>query len=236
MDVDTDNTYKNPDIEELLRGFQSEGFDENQKDIAFYLKRFDLTFKLHFLCFETVYEEWKRDLLMKNIGKRHLKVVLENFPGREYESIKYQQIKIYVFCKALQQGQERITDFLSRLRSLASGCQFGQHLEERLRDQFIFGLLDSDVGREIFYRFSSASVSLEEVVDVAENFEDVKFNFNMIQNIGEASSHVYKSRNSMAKQVVTNNKERSTQIRLSNNKTCVRCGENWHKNIREFQR
>ena len=40
--------------------------------------------------------------------------------------------------------EESITNFVVQLRKLATHCEFGDHLNEALRDRFVCGLRSSD--------------------------------------------------------------------------------------------
>ena len=46
----------------------------------------------------------------------------------------------FYFHRRNQAPEESVADFIAQLRRLAMHCQFGDHLNEALRDRFVCGL------------------------------------------------------------------------------------------------
>ena len=55
----------------------------------------------------------------------------------------------YKFFKRLQQPSESIIDYMGELRKLAKTCNFAGYLNTALRDQFVCGLRDTHIQREL---------------------------------------------------------------------------------------
>ena len=55
----------------------------------------------------------------------------------------------YKFFKRLQQPSESIIDYMGELRKLAKTCNFAGYLNTTLRDQFVCGLRDTHIHREL---------------------------------------------------------------------------------------
>ena len=53
------------------------------------------------------------------------------------------------FFKRQQGAGEGMTDYMSELRSLAKTCNFGVYLDTALRDQFVCGLKEPQIQREL---------------------------------------------------------------------------------------
>ena len=54
-------------------------------------------------------------------------------------------VQQYKFNLRTQKPEESIATFIAKLRCLAEHCQFGQTLDEMLRDQLVCGIADSRV-------------------------------------------------------------------------------------------
>eukprot|EP00731_Ephydatia_muelleri_P005994 Em0003g242a len=76
----------------------------------------------------------------------------------------------YRFFKCAQKGEESVIDFMSQLRALAKTCNFGNYLEIALRDQFVCGLQDSRIQRELL---CVRDLTLEQALDKARSIEIV---------------------------------------------------------------
>ncbi|KFD48096.1 hypothetical protein M513_11039 [Trichuris suis] len=61
-------------------------------------------------------------------------------------SVIYQR---FHFQRRLQRDGEGIATYIAEFRRLASDCNFGSNLEERLRDQFVCGLKDEDLQKRL---------------------------------------------------------------------------------------
>ncbi|KAJ1165626.1 hypothetical protein NDU88_006045, partial [Pleurodeles waltl] len=74
----------------------------------------------------------------------------------------------YYFGKRKQTDDESIEDFVTALRKLASSCNFGENLEERIRDQFMLEC-KCDKVREALW--AKNDPSLDEVLIIAKQVE-----------------------------------------------------------------
>lgn len=74
-------------------------------------------------------------------------------------------IERYKFYKARRHRSESVEDWAMRVRNMAARCEFGDCLDECLRDKFIFGL-----GEEHLFQFveSDVSLSFEQAVKIVK--------------------------------------------------------------------
>ncbi|KII61030.1 hypothetical protein RF11_01747 [Thelohanellus kitauei] len=223
-----------------------ERFDENVEDWTYYEKRFELTLKIEGISDGGPLEEQRRDLLLKCIGPDHFRAILDNFNDRDYESLSYQEIRgflrqkfdkkinylyqRYMFNKTTQNSDEKIAMFLSRLKSVSNKCQFGSSLEERLRDQFILGLGAEDIQKELFYKFSSVDVSLNEVFEVARSLEEAKENIQTMHGVSTFGNvNAVKNKGHNEKNFAS--REEQNQKVIDPRITCIRCGKARHSQV-----
>lgn len=71
----------------------------------------------------------------------------------------------YEFNTRKQKKREKLQDFAIELEIMAEDCDFGEFLDQALRDQFIAGLLDPSIRKKFFTLEST--LSFKEVVDIA---------------------------------------------------------------------
>ena len=70
----------------------------------------------------------------------------------------------FQFNSRVQRPSESISDFLAALRNLARTCNYGNALDDLLRDRFVVGLRDQTIQRTLL---TMDNVSLKQAVDVA---------------------------------------------------------------------
>ena len=70
----------------------------------------------------------------------------------------------FIFHQRTQKPGEPINQFLMELRRLARTCEFGQFLEEALRDRLVCGLNNSSIQKKLL---SEKDLTLQRAVDIA---------------------------------------------------------------------
>lgn len=63
---------------------------------------------------------------------------------------------------------------INSLRALAGNRDFGQNLEERLRDQLVIGVNNSIWRQEIFRQYPSNDVPLENILKSLQSYEQAE--------------------------------------------------------------
>lgn len=69
-----------------------------------------------------------------------------------YIQTKVEIAETFKFHQVMQRKDETIANFLGRLRSTASACNYGDFLNRALRDQFVVGLYDDDDRKQLLSR------------------------------------------------------------------------------------
>ncbi|KAJ1215892.1 hypothetical protein NDU88_003499 [Pleurodeles waltl] len=122
----------------------------------------------------------------------------------------------YYFGKRKQTDDESIEDFVTALRKLASSCNFGENLEERIRDQFMLECKCDKVREALWVKNDP---SLDEVLIIAKQ---VEHSMACIENLRKSKNL---SMEVQALDTKTNNKfQANIRARLM----CFRCGSTTH--------
>ena len=74
----------------------------------------------------------------------------------------------FAFHKRDQLPEEKVNDFLIKLRRLARMCDFGEFLEQALRDRFVCGLANTDLQKRLL---TEKNLTLERAIAVATAME-----------------------------------------------------------------
>ena len=133
-------------------------------------------------------------LLLEHFKPKHL-VVAESFK----------------FYNAKQKEGESISNFLVRLKHLASTCEFGSFLKRSLRDKFVCGLKDDKIQEKLL----SEDKSREEAIKMAKSMELATAN---VAHIKE------KETDGVNKMCVESN-----AFELQKKKMCFGCSGRWHE-------
>ena len=135
-------------------------FDPELERIEDYKERFDFYCVAH-----GVAEERKKALFLTGMGQKmytRLKIWVSPTPLHDLSldeivaKLKARTVpetieiaERFRFFKRQQGADEGLTDYMSGLRALAKTCNFGNYLETALRDQFVCGLKDVQIQREL---------------------------------------------------------------------------------------
>eukprot|EP00731_Ephydatia_muelleri_P009464 Em0005g50a len=163
----------------MSRGLEQ--FDPTVERIDDYKERFD-----YYCVANGVGNDRKKALFLTKIGQKmfsNLKVwvsptalsdlSLDDIVTRLRARTVPETIEIaerYRFFKRVQKSEENVIEYMSNLRALAKTCNFGDYLDTALRDQFVCGLQDSRIQRELL---CIRDLSLAQAQDKARSMEIV---------------------------------------------------------------
>lgn len=151
--------------------------DEDWTD---YSKKLDQLFKKE--CFDN---DRKVAILLAFLGKEAygvLKCKCDPIPPKDKTYEQLEEIlkknfstqeavfhKRSIFYDAMQERNEAVSDWFARIKSLAAPCEFGNQLDDKIKDKFITGLEKG----EIFYRLCRVNCDrkLSDLVDIAVKTE-----------------------------------------------------------------
>ena len=100
-------------------------------------------------------------------GSKSLREIMEVLRSH-FEPKRVVIAQWFNFYKRDQAAGESITDYDANLRKLASQCQFGDHLEETLRDHFVCGLRHEAIQRRLL---SEVDLTYAKAMEIASGME-----------------------------------------------------------------
>ena len=121
----------------------------------------------------------------------------------------------YYFYNRHQKPSESIADFVAELRRFATHCEFGDHLNEALRDRLVCGMRHKGIQQRLLSEFG---LTLTKAIEIAQGMEAAERNARKLQN-GDTqyTDEVHK--------VEGSHSQREEQQR---GKACYRCGATDH--------
>ncbi|UYV67442.1 hypothetical protein LAZ67_5000618 [Cordylochernes scorpioides] len=82
-------------------------------------------------------------------------------------------VERFIFFKRMQLKEESISDYLVEIKRLASSCNFGNFLEDSLRDKMVCGLYNAKIQNRIL---SEGDISLAKIIEIALSMEAAEKN------------------------------------------------------------
>lgn len=147
-------TTNEPATPSKMQSFHFEGFDASKMTWSRWVKRFRTALDLY-ECPKVKHQR----LLLHFMGVETYNVVcdevLPGVPetmdfeeivkclGEHYDPKPNELLENFRFNSRKQKANESCSEFAVELRKLANGCNFGTHLNVALRNQFVFGILNT---------------------------------------------------------------------------------------------
>uniref|UniRef100_A0A1I8GGX4 P-type phospholipid transporter n=1 Tax=Macrostomum lignano TaxID=282301 RepID=A0A1I8GGX4_9PLAT len=123
-----------------------------ESDLEIYAERMNQ----YFICNKVETAEAKRAIFLTAIGEKYYKLLRDLCQPQKLTEKSYEDLQDilkkhcspepseiaarFKFQQRLQQDGESFANFLAGLKNAANHCKFGESLQERLRDQFLFGM------------------------------------------------------------------------------------------------
>ncbi|UYV81492.1 K02A2.6-like, partial [Cordylochernes scorpioides] len=230
FDIVTAYLYGN--LEETIYTKQPEGFEEYNEETE---------------TFETFYERLEQFLILEEAGDEKKKAYLLTLMGsktygvlknlcspilpkdktfdnlidilkRHFSPKRSIVVERFIFFKRMQLKEENISDYLVEIKRLASSCNFGNFLEDSLRDKMVCGLYNAKIQNRIL---SEGDISLAKVIEIALSMEAAEKNTKLF-HLEQGEDCVDKLR-----------MERKVESNFQNGK-CKHCGKQ-HKELCRFK-
>ena len=122
----------------------------------------------------------------------------------------------YMFNQRIQHPGESIADYVAELRRLATTCNFGDFMDDALRDRLVCGLRSENSRRRLLAD-ADGTTTFARVTELAQSFEQADKNARAVKG-AEAS---------LQKLSVTPRRQRPDTS--SQHKPCYRCGKTNHE-------
>ena len=120
-------------------------------------------------------------------------------------------VQRYRFYSRFRQSDESVSAFVAELRNLAKECDFGERLEENLRDRLVCGISDEVIQKRLL---SEQNLTFKKAFEIAQSHESAAKNIATLH--GSYQSHdVHKLKDSAS----------------SSYQPCYRCGQSGHRDV-----
>lgn len=135
-------------------------FDSKKEDFDSYLERFE-----RWLSANEIRAEKKIDVFLSVLGPTEYGLLKNLIAPVKISDSTYQNLtsalslhfkpkpiliaERFRFYKRQQKPDETVTEYILALKKLASTCEFGQFLNDALRDQFVCGLLGDEYHKRL---------------------------------------------------------------------------------------
>ena len=124
------------------------------------------------------------------------------------------------FHRREQTSGESINDYMAELRRLATHCDFGDYLEQALRDRLVCGIRHENTQKRLL---SEADLSLRRAIDIARSIEATEMQTSQLK--GTNSTPVMKNTQTVSSRRVPDTRPDKPAKQVK----CTRCGGANHK-------
>ncbi|KII68284.1 hypothetical protein RF11_06725 [Thelohanellus kitauei] len=208
-----------------------EAFNDQKESWASYKSRFLRAIKIYGLV--DLAEEKKTLLLLHNVGAEVNNILTTQFYPRDIEDIPFQDILTFMdahcgpkkplivrrmeFQNRKRRVDESVENYVQTLKTLAATCEFGQKLDERVRDQLIMGIENPAHQQDLVKACDSNAVTLGEVIKLSLFLESTSTHTN--------HSNIMKLQTYNQSSLVRNQRAGT----LNKDRDCLFCGRPRHK-------
>ncbi|UYV72243.1 K02A2.6-like, partial [Cordylochernes scorpioides] len=209
------------------RNYQFKEYNEKTETFETFYERLE-----QFLILEEAGDEKKKAYLLTLMGSKTYGVLknlcspilpkdktfdnLIDILKRHFSPKRSIVVERFIFFKRMQLKEESISDYL--VKCLASSCNFGNFLEDSLRDKMVCGLYNAKIQNRIL---SEGDISLAKVIEIALSMEAAEKNTKLF-HLEQGEDCVDKLR-----------MERKVESNFQNGK-CKHCGK-LHKELCRFK-
>ena len=193
-------------------------FDPKAEGISSYLERVQLYFEAN-----SVEDDRKVPVLLTVVGAKTYETLQSLLaPTRPREKSFIDLIEVlkrhfdpqplvigerFRFYQRSQKSSETIADFVADLRRLGLHCEFGDFLDQALRDRFVCGVKREALQRRLL---TEADLTIKRAQDIAQNMESADINAKELKADGQAR--------------FTDSVHLATTQRQEKRRPCYRCG------------
>ncbi|UYV61011.1 K02A2.6-like [Cordylochernes scorpioides] len=212
-----------------MASYQFKEYNEETETFETFYERLE-----QFLILEEAGDEKKKAYLLTLMGSKTYGVLknlcspilpkdktfdnLINILKRHFSPKRSIVVERFIFFKRMQLKEESISDYLVEIKRLASSCNFGNFLEDSLRDKMVCGLYNAKIQNRIL---SEGDISLAKVIEIALSMEAAEKNTKLF-HLEQGEDCVDKLR-----------MERKVESNFQNGK-CKHCGKQ-HKELCRFK-
>ena len=220
-------------------------FDPEVEKWEYYLPYFELELE----AANIVEEDGRRDALLRKVGSKSFKMLFDHYRPRPLRECSYAELlgtlkgfyeealsvtaERVAFNLRKREKNEKIRQFVNDLRALAGRCEFGNSLTERIRDQIIVGINNSDWQYELLKAFPGNGHSLAQVEALSIQLEHGVLAKKRLDRLAGEGVLINKiDRNEQNEDVrVSRRRNEEERKKLDPKNNCLRCGWEKHKDL-----
>ncbi|XP_041983368.1 uncharacterized protein LOC121736323 isoform X2 [Aricia agestis] len=164
---------------------------------------------------------------LSDANKNNLKIIKERF-GEYFTPKTNISFERYIFFKIEQNEDEHFNEFLTRIKTQASKCEFDNLLDEMLKDKIVFGIRSNQIREKLL---TEDKLNLTKAIAICKTCEEATKQLDEFEGKNKVLSLKNKSlRNKQneyfdCKRCGTNHKSRECP---AFNKPCAKCNKNGH--------
>ena len=167
-------------------------FDYRTDSVSSYLERMQLYFEAN-----AVADDRKVAVLLTVIGAKTYETTLRSLLARELKAILLKHYdpqplvigERFRFYQRSQKSGESIADFVADLRRLSIKCEFGDFLDQALRDRFVCGVRNEALQRKLL---TESDLTIKRAQELAQSMESADLNAKDLK--GDGTRYVSRSR------------------------------------------
>ncbi|UYV67739.1 hypothetical protein LAZ67_5001822 [Cordylochernes scorpioides] len=179
-----------------------ERFDENLENVENYIYRLK-----QFMLISKTKEDFKTPFLISSIGPKYFGILRNLVFPEEVDQVPFDKLcKIllkhfnpktniiyerFIFQKMDQKSGETIYKYIIRLKEQAQRCNFGDFLQESLRDRFVAGIIDTSTQKKLL---QEEGLTFEGALDIAlsaESADNDLHNIKRSENAHQSPQHLH---------------------------------------------
>lgn len=162
-------------------------FDGTSEDWVYWFERLKISLRNEGIK----QEDKKRDILLGSLGPHPFKIVFDTSQPTPLGNLSFNDIveilnkyftkptaplsQRVIFSRRFRHEGESVNQYELSLRSLAGNCNFGENLDERLRDQFILGISNDRWQLELLRLHSTTNTTFTKVIESACSTRKCRF-------------------------------------------------------------
>ncbi|UYV73811.1 K02A2.6-like [Cordylochernes scorpioides] len=232
---ETKNAFMKRNYTLKMSSSMFERFDENLENVENYIYRLK-----QFMLISKTKEDFKTPFLISSIGPKYFGILRNLVFPEEVDQVPFDKLcgillkhfnpKIniiyerFVFQKMDQKSGETISKYIIRLKEQAQRCNFGDVLQESLRDRFVAGIIDTPTQKKLL---QEEGLTFEGALDIALSAESADNDLHNLKRSEDAHlspQHLHAINNPCKHCGKTNHLHYNCFFKSANCRVCGRVG------------
>ncbi|UYV81377.1 hypothetical protein LAZ67_20000992 [Cordylochernes scorpioides] len=179
-----------------------EKFDENLENVENYIYRLK-----QFMLISKTKVDFKTPFLISSIGPKYFGILRNLVFPEEVDQVPFDKLCMillkhfnpktniiyerFIFQKMDQKSGETISKYMIRLKEQAQRCNFGDFLQESLRDRFVAGIIDTSTQKKLLQEEKLTFDGALDIALSAESADNDLHNIKGSENAHQSPQHLH---------------------------------------------